>query len=467
MKEDIKARAGKGGDGWSGVPLYMGKVAKAERRTGCPSYLWPGLAEEIYTFDSDVATAWRSLKNTLLSANFEWAPGPAAEGDDPELAAVAVELARSLNDNMGLGNYSGRMDRSFEAIMAQILLYILVGFRYMEICWKYNEALDRYDIVDLKDRKPSAHDEWVTWPVDVDGKRLPDAVHDGKLRGVLQKPALGDAVGEGMQGQRPFIPAESLLLFTHDQEGDDYNGIGLLRSLEAVYHRKNKAFLKIDHFLDSRSVPIIEIDDEAAADGADAACSPVKVQDQLAAARAGAMDLHMGRAAFLESYSKVKFSNTLMLEHSPEKAQAILDAARYEILSVFFVQFLMLGVTDSGSRSVGEVHESFFRRASINVLDYICSIFNGEWAAGKGLAGAYAYMNADEELPTDALPKLKHKNLEVDPALEQFSNILAAQDKGLIGFVSREDQQHLRNILGLPQLQVEENKDAISAEESA
>lgn len=465
IKKDIKKSAGEGPSGWSGVSAYSGRIDKPTRRSYCSSYEWPTLAEEMYIYDTDISTAWRSLKNTLLSARFEWIPGPAAEGEDPELAEVAEELARSMNENMGLGGYSGRMNRSFENILSQILLYLPVGFRYAEVCWKYNKNEERYDIADIKDRKPSAHDQWITWPVDLEGNRLPDQPHTGKFTGVLQKPAVGDLVSPDIRGKRPFIPAESLLLFVLDQEGDDYNGIGLLRPLEPVYHRKNKAYLKLNHFLDSRSVPIIEVDDQAAHE--EEGCDLVSVREQLERARVGAHDLMQGRTAFIETYSKVKINNQLMLEHAPEKAQAILDAAKMEILSVFFVQFLMLGVTDTGSRSVGEVHESFFRRASINVLDYICSVFNGDWKPGKGLAGAYAYMNLDMDyIPTDILPKLIHKGLEIDPTLEHLGNVIVCYEKGLLGELTSDDKQHLRTIFGLPQLPREENKDAIGVEGS-
>lgn len=463
VKKQIKSDVGTQ-RGFSGVYHYSGKIFNPTERIFCNQREWAELAEQMYTYDSDIHTAWQALKNTLLSATFEWLPGPAAIGEDEELSDVAIELARSMNENMGLAGYSGTMDRSFENIMSQIVLYLPVGFRYFEVIWGLNKALDRFEIVNIKDRKPSAHDEWVTWPVDIEGNPLEGEYNTGKLTGVRQKPVSGDSVDEGVD-PRPFIPAESLLLFVHDQEGDDYNGKGMLRPLEAPYNTKLKAELKKDAYLEYRPTVTVEIDDSEIAETSN--CDMKILNEQSSAVIEAVKAFQEGRARYVPSYSRVKPNSDLIIDHSPRDSQFIIDAAKQDILSVFFVQFLRLGVTDTGSRSVGEVHSSFFRRTCINKLDYICSIFNGRWAPGKGLAGAYAYMNSeDPNLPTDALPVLVHKGLDEEVALAQWENLMAAYEKGVLT-VTREDQQYFRTLLGAPQMEQEQNKDAISAADSA
>lgn len=436
--------------GVSGTLMNRGKVFSPLRRQTCSQELWPILAEEMYTFDSDISTVVEALIGTLAFAEFVWKPG---DENDP----VSVALAEELNQNMGLNGSSGRMKRGFEEILKQILLYLPVGFRYMELQWIKNKDKDIWDLYDIKDRKPSAHDQWVFWEVDDNGQAIPGGEYTNELQGVIQVRSVSDTADRGPR----YINAHNLLLFVHQQEGDDYNGKGMLRSLEAAYHRKNEAELKEQHFLRSKPVPIITIDDRAMSTSLGDNCELASKQKQIETAQNSCIDLFYGRSAFLLSFSDVKVETQMILNHEPEKAAQIKTAASQEIMNRFFLQFLRLGITDTGARSVGVVHESFFRQATVNVLDYVCSVFNGEWAPGRGLSGQYAHWNAPgETLDSSKLPVLTHKGLVSDRLLENMSLVLQAYSTGLVT-KQDEDESAIRSSLGLPARVIVEAEDVL------
>lgn len=437
---------------WSGTQGYHGRISERRKPYSCPRSEWPLLAEEMYTENTFVATVIDAISDTCLSARFSFEPG---NPDD----ALSVSLAEQLNINMGLDGQGGRMKRSFEQIMRQILLYIPVGFRYFEVEWIYNEKEDMWDIYDLKDCKPSAHDRWIVKTEDAPTELQGDleGLPRGALRGVYQKYASGDFAPE--ESGQPFIPSWSLLLFTHGQEGDNYEGRGLLRAVERSYHRYNEAELKLQSFLRGRPTVVMKINDKEMVSSS--GCEMPDIMTQITDVRNSAMQFQLGQAALIETWPGVDITDTLLLDHQPEMAMSIREEASNEILLRGYVQFLQLGTTDTGSRAVGEVHESFFRRSCINILDYVCSIFNGDWQPMRGLVGQYAYYNAPVDVIDSALlPKLVHKGLQVDPVYENLDRIMNAFNSGLL-IKTTDDEEQLRTLLGLKQKTVKAERDIL------
>ena len=84
-----------------------------------------------------------------------------------------------------------------------------------------------------------------------------------------------------------------------------------------------------------------------------------------------------------------------------------------QISQAFLAQFANLGISDTGSRSVGEVHLSVFRRAAINLCDVIASQVSGPDRRGGGTIGRLIRFNYGAVDPSK-LPRLTHSGLDTD-----------------------------------------------------
>jgi len=88
-----------------------------------------------------------------------------------------------------------------------------------------------------------------------------------------------------------------------------------------------------------------------------------------------------------------------------------------QISQAFLAQFANLGISDTGSRSVGEIHLSVFRRAAINLCDLVASQISGEDRAGGGTIGRLIKFNYGYVDPSK-LPRLTHTGLDTDDLAE-------------------------------------------------
>ena len=81
-----------------------------------------------------------------------------------------------------------------------------------------------------------------------------------------------------------------------------------------------------------------------------------------------------------------------------------------QISAAFLTQFADLGNTETGARSVGEIHLSVFRRAAINLCDIVASQVSGVDRRGGGTIGRLIRWNFGLVDPSK-LPKLTHTGL--------------------------------------------------------
>lgn len=151
--------------------------------------------------------------------NATWQIEPAS--DDPEDREIA-EMIRCA--------YFEWLDQPFSEYLHQSLLHIAHGYGVFETPTKVVETeieieLPADDGTEATTRTVSR--QWVTWRRFA--QRLPETiarwnVQDGELVSVEQW-----AWKDGAFGQY-VIPAEQLLVFVNEREGDDFHGISLLRS---------------------------------------------------------------------------------------------------------------------------------------------------------------------------------------------------------------------------------------------
>jgi phage gp29-like protein len=102
-----------------------------------------------------------------------------------------------------------------------------------------------------------------------------------------------------------------------------------------------------------------------------------------------------------------------------------------QIAAAFLTQFADLGNTETGARSVGEIHLSVFRRAAINLCDLVASAVSGIDRRGAGTIGRLIRWNYGAVDPSK-LPRLTHTGLDTDDLAESLGMLPGLVQAGLL-----------------------------------
>lgn len=406
--------------GISGTRLAGGFISGLEKNAALTTTQWAQTHEEMLRTDPACNSAMRALFQTLLSAKWRWQRPDNAS----PLASTAADF---LDEAFGFGGKRGRLKGGWEAALASMLPFVTLGFRYLEEVYAVADGrvwLDRY-----ADREPSAHQRWET-----------DA--DGNLAAVVQTDVSGLRTG----GQGLSVPANKLVLLTLDRTGQNYAGRGLLRPCWYYWKLKTHALDMLAIAAERFAVPTprVRVNRKEAqeASGYDDAGALNTAIDN-AKAQAKAYTSH--ELAYLTEVAGVTF-DTFGADFDPARLIAVVDHCDQQIYQAFLLGFMRLGVNDTGSRAVGEVQETFFRRAGVNILDYVAQVIGGPAGPGMGTAGRLLRWNFPS-LPESEYPRLVHEGLTPSPLLAQLPNIIAAKGAGLLTW-TREDEQDLRGANG-------------------
>lgn len=377
----------------SGTRISGGRVWGLESNTALTGLQWVEMAERMVREDAQVASCMRALTDTLASAKWRFEPAPPS--GDPALDAVAERALDYCNEAFGLGGKSSRLLGGFEAAVRGFLPFLGVGYRYAEEHYQYSDGrvwLRRY-----ADCEPSAHKAWVT-----------DA--EGELAFVEQSPPGGNA-------RKPEpIPAHKLVLMTLDRTGQNYEGRGLLRPCYFPWKLKAHALDMLGMGLErwGSPVPVVTIDEQKLInEGRDA--SSIATAQAEAEAQAKALVAH--DRGYLTTFAGVEFGQ-FGGTFNPAGAAEVIALCDRQIAQAFLLGFLQLGVSDTGSRSVGEVQETFFGRAAANFLDQIAAAIGGPAGPGSGTVGRLLWWNFGAALPPRMYPRLCHDGLDESPLLE-------------------------------------------------
>lgn len=402
--------------GISGTRLAGGFISGVEKNASLTPTQWAAICEEMQRTDPAVNANVRALNQTLLSARWRWqAPDDASP--------IALAARDYLNEAFGLGGKRGRLRGGWEAAVASFLPFTSLGFRYLEEVYKVEDGrvwLDRF-----ADREPSAHMRW-------------ESDENGELAAVVQT-----AVG-GERQPEP-IPANKLVLFTLDRTGQNYQGRGLLRPCWFYWKLKTHTLDMLGIGVERYAVPtpVVRVNRKEAQDAAgydDDGALNKAIEN--AANQAKAYTAH--EQAWLQEVAGVTFG-TYGPDFDPSRLLAVVDACDAQIAQAFLLGFMRLGVNDTGSRAVGEVQESFFRRAGVNILDQVAQVVGGPEGPGAGTAARLLRWNFPS-LPEADYPRLVHEGLTPSPMLAELQNIVAAKGAGLLDW-TRPDQEDLRGAL--------------------
>lgn len=232
------------------------------------------------------------------------------------------------------------------------------------------------------------------------------------------------------------IPVKKVLLFTNEQEGSNYEGISVLRAAYKHWFIKDTLY-KIDaigHDRFASGVPVATEPDEGANQGDSDKVATI-LQNLHSRERSY---LHLPGRWKLDLFEK-KTSNTSILSsiqhHNEEIGKNVL------------AQFINLGTTSSGSRSLGESFEELFMQSLNAVAGYIADNMN------RKVIAQLVEMNWGTKVER---PILRHSRilLNISRWLQGLASV------GLGNAVSNDNdiENILRSTLGFPELSKEAMK---------
>ena len=426
--------------GITGTQLSGGMISGYERNASLTGLNWVREAEDMLRTDPVVRRSWHMLRQTLLSATWRFE----AASEDP----LCEELARFGNEAFGFDGYAGQMAQSWEDQLSYLLEFVPLGYRYAEEVYKVGpdyEGRTRVWLDLYADREPSAHLKWLSRD-------------NQQLDGVLQH-----VVGVGKTPEP--IPSNKLLLLTLNRTGSNFEGSGMLRPVWWWWRTKQKVSNLMCVGLDRWAIPTPRVKvDRSVAELHGLSDSDINAMIDDAEAQAQAF--LSAEQAYLIDNPVVSFDQYAATPNL--YAQGPLDIIREcdnQISQAFLAQFANLGITDTGSRSVGEVHLSVFRRAAINLCDLVASAVSGVDRRGGGTIGRLIRWNYGPIDPSK-LPRLTHSGLDTDDLAESLAMLPQLVTSGLLT-PDNELERAIRERLGAGDLPEEAQRSALERTVSA
>lgn len=427
--------------GITGTQLNGGAISGKEQNPKLTGLNWVQEAEEMLRTDPIVRRSWHMLRQTLLSASWRFEAG--IEGDP-----IAEELARFANECYGFDGYSGQMSISFEDQLSYLLEFIPLGYRYAEELYRVGPDADgniKVWLDQYADREPSSHNKWLSR----DSQSL-----DGVIQNVV-----------GTTYTPEPIPANKLLLLTLNKTGSNFEGVGMLRPVWWWWRTKQRASNLMCIGLDRWAVPtpkVVVDRSQAEAMGLTDADINAMVEDAEAQARA----FLSTEQSYLVETAAVKFESYAETPNLYASGPLdIITKCDSQIASAFLTQFADLGNTETGARSVGEIHLSVFRRAAINLCDIVAAQISGPDRRGGGTIGRLVRWNYGFVDPSK-LPKLVHTGLDTDDLAESMGMLPQLVTAGILT-PDDELERAIRERLGAGDLPEEASRSAIERTASA
>lgn len=213
--------------------------------------------------DAQINAMLSVLKLPLRGAT--WTCVPPDNGDEVDQQIADFVNACIFEDDA--------MEQSWDSLLRHILLQLEYGFSVFELVWKVDEG-GTYRLKRLAPRLPKTIRRW---HVDRNGKLL--AVHQyapvpvPSKRDVTQSAMYRSKVDDSAAARYEYnthtkfqwltIPAEYAAVFTLNREGDNYEGIPVLRTIYRNWYYKDQAYnlegTRLDRF--GVGIPVAKLDD--------------------------------------------------------------------------------------------------------------------------------------------------------------------------------------------------------------
>jgi len=351
--------------------------------------------------DGSVKASLLAVKLPLQSA--KWIVKAQGEKPDDEIATEFIQY-----------NLMNRM--SWNSTLRQILTHLEFGYSVFEHVFE-NMTYDGKEYTGIKKLAYRKQDTIFSWEM-VNGQP-----------GVQQITLNGGYVN---------IPAEKLSIFTHEQEGDNYEGISILRAAYQHWSIK-KVLYKIDairHERQGLGVPILKV--PAGATDKD------KVK-----ARSIMRNMRANEESYIEMPEGFEVEIMDMKAHTGTDIIKSIEHHDRQITKNVLAQFLEIGAPgSSGSYSASSDQSKLFMQAVESIGKNIAEVYRR--TVIKNLVQLNGWNVT--ELPTIELEDINEDDVQkLADALQKLSSS---------GIITPDDEleNHVRKVLNLPEMEIDDKK---------
>jgi phage gp29-like protein len=331
--------------------------------------------------DPKIKMVLSAVKNPIKGA--QWTVQPGKEGD-----AKAQDHAELIEQILFRD-----LEQSWTQQLAEILTHLDFGFAAFEVIHKIVENHEKFgsynSIKKIAWRSPRTIMRW-----NLDPKT-------GQIISISQW-AFGDL------RKTVDIPGEFLLIFTHEKEGDNYEGISALRPCYGPWSRKDKYLKLMAVGIEKHAIPIPYMEVPAGAENTPEYANAKKILERYVS--------HQQQFITYPAGWKLEFAHASTFDAS--KIREAIDKENTEIAHAFLENFLELGQSGSGSYALSYDLSDFFLLGIQHVANNICETFN------RHLIPELIKLNFG---PQESYPELKVSGIKDKPGKD-----LAAVMKSLV-----------------------------------
>lgn len=317
--------------GSAGTEIYGGYISEeylAELR-GKP---WADTVDKMRRSDGNVRMAINAIKLPLKSSN--WFIRPI--NDSPEAELQKRLLEKALFEDTG---------RSFTKLLGEILTCLEFGYSVFELTFKpklNDPELGHYNT--LRSIAYRSQRTIERWNID----------KAGKLQSVLQ-------LADGDTGVNVNLDARFLLHFAPDQEGDNFEGISILRGMYGSWLRKNHFLKLMAAGIEKYAIPIPILEVPEGKENSQEYKNAIQALKKFTSNQSNYITFPQGWKLDIKTtvFEAEKIRNTIEFENK-------------EMVNSILASFLILGQGGaSGNRALGDTLSDFFGQTLTYVADHI------------------------------------------------------------------------------------------------
>jgi len=386
-----------------GTQIYGGYITGEEFNTELTDEQAIDNFDKMDRTDSQVHASLELVWLPILSAVWEIQPASQDKKHIEHADFVKANLFHNENFN-------------WESLLRNILKYLQFGFYVFEKVWEIKE--NKYFLKSIGPRKPKTIQKWIQ-------------NDDGSLKEIEQM------VFKPNDGYETLtIPNEYLLVFTNDQEGFNWRGKSIIRSVYGNWKMKNME-IKLDAIRHERfaiGVPMVTLPE-----------SSTEVKDKAQAIEVCETFRGHEKGYVIKPYGW----GFEILDMKAKSTTDIMASIKYHdsaIMGNILGNFMELGKTASGNRALGQTLGDVFMLSEQAVAKNIQNVFN-ESQGGRRLIKDLVDFNFPN---VDEYPKLISSKIG-DVNWEVISNILEKLSRTGFLTVAEEDESFIRKNLHLPE----------------
>lgn len=378
--------------GDSGVQKFNGIIIGEEYNRNLTGRQALKIWDEMRRSDASVGVSLRAVKLPIKSSKFFTTPA-----SEDELDLEISELAK--------WNLFERI--KWKKTLGEILTHLEFGFAVFEMVFE-PELVDgtwRIVLTKLAYRKPTTIEAW--------------QCQDGSP-GITQRLS---------NGKLASIPLERLLVFTNEQEGDNYEGRSILRTAYKHWFYVDK-FYQIDAVgAERQALGVVDITYQKGTD-------PKTIESAKLAAR----NIRANEESSIAHPKDLEITFMDMQASTLKDLQPSISHHDRQITKNVLAQFLELGSSGgAGSRSTSEDHHELFNQSVQAVNDLIADTL-----------GYVVKTIVDLNYNVDKYPAIGTSDIDQGNISTLAETVSKFESAGFLT-VSDEDEAHVRNLLGFPE----------------